>query len=1113
MSSGIDCGKLEEVLESIFQIPVDAARLDKWVNGGEFETVVLGGREVPTLRNLVRQIDERSSQAAEEEINEAKAEIGALAEKLKAKIDELKAMTASAETLPPDHPATVYYNAGTGEFEFGIPQGKQGIQGERGLAPAVDIIYGGDPSDEALSIIYGGNPALNEPGDRTIVRQVARIGTSAQWATANPVLEDGESGYERTPEGKLLWKTGDGVTHWNDLPYPSILVDRIYRYRGSVATVEDLPADAAEGDVYNITSTGANYAWTGTQWDNLGVVQEIDPAPVKGSGNPVASGGVYAALEDMQTDIAATGAPDDVTIIKDESGKLVAQDIAIGGDPTDLASARGYIVDELLPWYPGYFDTPLADFDAATILGRYHVAVHKETTLNAPPILLFTTGTTSNDGMLMVEAMSSATGISSVVRYRQTFMVFGAASKIWVRHQGTSGEWQAWREIIADTNIGDGIRVTGGILSVPEYEGATATEPGTAGLVNPAASAEKDYVYHGDGTWRENTNVKVDGVTIGKDGSDVISVIPAGIIDNDTIVLDKHGKLASKSVPFDGGSLLVVQATKFQDEFPSVIQPMSNGGKNVVAELSDSSMYTTITGRMAYHFDNTDIVFDEAGFFSFSFQWGHYPDEGSEEHDLSYNIIKKDPEDADYVSVSVESGKIDWVTDTWNYTDVRCILNVKVGTRVQTHAYIPPVSGSGQVDTLKVIRFIGTIFKYPVTNEYQVSNAEYMGMYQTAYVAYLPAASSSYPNENFFDIDWTQGGIVNETPNLLETGDGTAFSIKGSGLSLFNFGLSFSVADDSDAVDFIVECLRLSASGTEVVLKASTMAIRKERLNGDVFSLTVLAPIAEDERVRLRVRTANTINVNIGCVASVSCTILPSITNTAELKPFTAPASDAPGKAGLVPAPEATPENELLLNFLSAKGFMKIDPSALFPSAESAEMNKTTLALGGELVNGLDIDQLRRSGWFAGSFAGTLPEGVTDGVLLNLLVYNNSDQLYYRTQLLIAYNDSKLYRRGSYGFAPGGTITSDAQWWELGAFAPKPQAAAGVGQWHLIAVANSSFTLLDGAVWLYFALGYASGGYVISTATGISAGGTTIQMITESPSPIVSISGFAWRLA
>lgn len=592
MSSGIDCGKLEEVLESIFQIPVDAARLDKWVNGGEFETVVLGGREVPTLRNLIRQIDERSSQAAEEEINEAKAEIGALAEKLKAKIDELKAMTASAETLPPDHPATVYYNAGTGEFEFGIPQGKQGIQGERGLAPAVDIIYGGDPSDEALSIIYGGNPALNEPGDRTIVRQVARIGTSAQWATANPVLEDGESGYERTPEGKLLWKTGDGVTHWNDLPYPSILVDRIYRYRGSVATVEDLPADAAEGDVYNITSTGANYAWTGTQWDNLGVVQEIDPAPVKGSGNPVASGGVYAALDKLGTDVSDQGQ-------------------AISNLQSDVSALEGQ-------------------------------------------------------------------------------------------------------------------------FPIPLYQGATDSEAGTAGLVPPATVEEKDKYLKGDGTY-------------------------------------------------------------------------------------------------------------------------------------------------------------------------------------------------------------------------------------------------------------------------------------GSGLA-----------------------------------------------------------------------------------ASV----------------FTPPTESAPGTAGLVPAPEATPENELLNRFLSAKGFMKIDPSALFPSAESAEKNKTTLALGGELVNGLDIDQLRRSGWFAGSFAGTLPEGVTDGALLNLLVYNNSDQLYYRTQLLIAYNDSKLYRRGSYGFAPGGTITSDAQWWELGAFTPLPRSGAGVGQFMQLSGVN--IQLPDGGTWIYYHQGFTAAGIPLGNGAGIVPGGTVVASNYDSST--VMGSGWAWRI-
>lgn len=494
MSSGIDCGKLEEVLESIFQIPVDAARLDKWVNGGEFETVVLGGREVPTLRNLIRQIDERSSQAAEEEINEAKAEIGALAEKLKAKIDELKAMTASAETLPPDHPATAYYNSGTGEIEFGIPQGKQGIQGERGLAPAIDIIYGGDPSDEALSIIYGGNPALDEPGDRTIVRQVARIGTSAQWATANPVLEDGESGYERTPEDKLLWKTGDGVTHWNDLPYPSILVDKIYRYRGSVATVEDLPTDAAEGDVYNITSTGANYAWTGTQWDNLGVVQEIDPAPVRDSGNPVASGGVYAVLEDMRTDIAATGAPDEVTIVKDESGKLVAQDIAIGGDPADLASDRGLPV-ATLTWNGS------TTWDAALLAGTSlrHITARAGTT--AVPVGCSVLTTKAQSGAVRRGAQLAIQDSASSGVAPRTFLRDLAADDIQDESELTANMATAWNEFLTAGRIGDGITVNNGIPAVPEYEGATATEPGTAGLVPPATVEEKDKYLKGDGTY------------------------------------------------------------------------------------------------------------------------------------------------------------------------------------------------------------------------------------------------------------------------------------------------------------------------------------------------------------------------------------------------------------------------------------------------------------------------------------------------------------------------------------------------------------------------------------------------------------------------------------
>ena len=43
----------------------------------------------------------------------------------------------------------------------------------------------------------------------------------------------------------------------------------VYHYKGSVATVEELPETAEVGDVYNVEDTGDNYAWNGTAWDKL----------------------------------------------------------------------------------------------------------------------------------------------------------------------------------------------------------------------------------------------------------------------------------------------------------------------------------------------------------------------------------------------------------------------------------------------------------------------------------------------------------------------------------------------------------------------------------------------------------------------------------------------------------------------------------------------------------------------------------------------------------------------------------------------------------------------------------------------------------------------------
>lgn len=44
----------------------------------------------------------------------------------------------------------------------------------------------------------------------------------------------------------------------------------VFRYKGTVASEDYLPSeDNTVGDCYNVTDSGANYAWNGTSWDKL----------------------------------------------------------------------------------------------------------------------------------------------------------------------------------------------------------------------------------------------------------------------------------------------------------------------------------------------------------------------------------------------------------------------------------------------------------------------------------------------------------------------------------------------------------------------------------------------------------------------------------------------------------------------------------------------------------------------------------------------------------------------------------------------------------------------------------------------------------------------------
>ena len=162
----------------------------------------------------------------------------------------------------------------------------------------------------------------------------------------------------------------------------------------------------------------------------------------------------------------------------DAGGVITVKDVAIGGDLGDLASARGQIGNNIRI-------NTASDLNAYTKAGNWLFgdAAAGE---NFPNI--------GRGGEL--NCYVSTTAIF------QFFTEFNN-NRRYIRYGIPNRTWTNWIQFISVAQLGDGIRNTNGIISVPEYEGATASSAGTSGLVPPAAAGQATYVLCGDGEWRD----------------------------------------------------------------------------------------------------------------------------------------------------------------------------------------------------------------------------------------------------------------------------------------------------------------------------------------------------------------------------------------------------------------------------------------------------------------------------------------------------------------------------------------------------------------------------------------------------------------------------------
>lgn len=123
----------------------------------------------------------------------------------------------------------------------------------------------------------------------------------------------------------------------------------IYRFKGTVATYADLPADASTGDVYNITAAdaannikaGDNVAFTEDKtWDNLSGTVDLSNY-VEKDGAKVLSTNDYTDADKAKVDAASS-----VSVIADLTAGDKIATIIIDGTATDIYATAKDIATE-----------------------------------------------------------------------------------------------------------------------------------------------------------------------------------------------------------------------------------------------------------------------------------------------------------------------------------------------------------------------------------------------------------------------------------------------------------------------------------------------------------------------------------------------------------------------------------------------------------------------------------------------------------------------------------------------------------------------------------------------------------------------------------------------
>lgn len=186
----------------------------------------------------------------------------------------------------------------------------------------------------------------------------------------------------------------------------------------------------------------------------------------------------------LSSDVTLSAKLDGKTTQAAADGAITVKDVAIGGDLGDLASARGQVG-------PARELGSNVDYNTVTEAGFY--LINATGGVNGPIV----------GSAAFLQVFYSKKDAFTKNLYQIAYAYSSARERMFLRqYRLASNDWSSWSEIVSSSRIGDGLTVNNGIISVPEYEGATVSTAGTSGLVPPAAAGQQESFLTGGGEYK-----------------------------------------------------------------------------------------------------------------------------------------------------------------------------------------------------------------------------------------------------------------------------------------------------------------------------------------------------------------------------------------------------------------------------------------------------------------------------------------------------------------------------------------------------------------------------------------------------------------------------------